>query len=198
MVGQILTLIGVISAGKIAGKRLSDMSYVCAGAGSAGLGVCDQIVKGMIAEGMSEREARSKFVVLTAEGALGGIPNKSKPTKHIDERTAGWVNKSVQDGANLLEVIKQVKPNVLLGLTATPNIFTEDIIRTMTAQNATRPIIMPMSNPTSRCECTAEQAYKWSGKSLSADPMGLNSYSLFLIRWKSHCCDRISIRSSDY
>ena len=160
-----VTLAGIISAAKITGKRLSDLKVVCAGAGSAGLGVCEQIVQGMIAEGLTDTEARRRFAVNTVEGALGSAKppagTKAVETSHIDDRTRMWVNSSIVDGSSLLEVVKKFKPDVLLGLTATPNVFTEEIIRTMSS-NCARPIIMPMSNPTSRCECTAEEAYRWS------------------------------------
>ncbi len=162
-----VTLAGVFSAARFAGKKLSELTFVCAGAGSAGLGVCDQIVKGMVDEGLTVEEARRRFVVCTVEGALGSAPavavagGKPKQTSHIDDRTRPWVNSAVVDGESLLNVVKQFKPLAILGLTATPNVFTEELIRTMAA-NCEKPIIMPMSNPTSRAECTAEEAYLWT------------------------------------
>jgi malate dehydrogenase (oxaloacetate-decarboxylating)(NADP+) len=116
--------------------------------------------------------------VLTVEGALGGISNPDKQTSHIDDRTKAWVNTSVKDGADLFEVVKTFKPQVLLGLTACPGVFTEEILRTMAA-NTTRPIIMPMSNPTSRCECTAEEAYRYTGACFSLANEWLNYATMF-------------------
>eukprot|EP00981_Chlorochromonas_danica_P009702 scaffold2799_cov159-Ochromonas_danica.AAC.19 len=157
-----VTLAGILSAARIAGKSISDMRFLCAGAGSAGLGVCSQIVDGMVKEGLTHEEAMQRFVVCTSKGALGvgdgkyGDPNIKKGT-YGDE----WVNKSVSDGAPMIDVIKSFKPTVMLGLSAQPNVFTEEMVREMSSY-CERPIIMPMSNPTSKSECSAEQAYKWS------------------------------------
>ena len=179
---------------------------MCVGAGSAGLGVCDQvcilyyivlyctmigmmnivvhllymciqvpclfilydvlcvltqIVRGLIESGLTREQALSHFTVCTVQGALGSTTNSIKETSHINDITRAWVNEAVPDGSSLLETMATFKPHVLLGLSASPNIFTEDLIRMM-ASNTERPIIMPMSNPTSRCECTPEQAYTYT------------------------------------
>jgi malate dehydrogenase (oxaloacetate-decarboxylating)(NADP+) len=151
-----------MSAARIAGSSIADMRFLCAGAGSAGLGVCAQIVDGMVKAGLSKDEAMQRFVVFTSKGALGtgdgkhGDPNIKRGTYGPE-----WVNNSVSDGASMMEVIHSFKPTVLLGLSAQPNVFTEEIVRAV-ASYAKRPIVMPMSNPTSKAECTAEQAYQWS------------------------------------
>lgn len=157
-----VTLAGILSAARIAGSKLSEMKFVCAGAGSAGLGVCSQIVDGMMKEGLSKEEALRRFVVFTSKGAVGkadgshGDPNcKSAAT------SKEWHNQQVSDGAAMIDVIKSFKPTVLLGLSAQPNVFTEEMVREMSSY-CQHPIIMPMSNPTSRAECSAEQAYRWS------------------------------------
>lgn len=164
-----VTLAGLLSAARNAKTSINDMKFLCAGAGSAGLGVCSQIVDGMVeAGGMSKEEAMQSFVICTSQGALGanddahGSPNYKRGLQ--DERVP-WVNNSVSDGASLLEVVKRTRPTVLLGLSAQPDVFTEEIVRTMARQckeDGVRPIIMPMSNPTSKCECSAEQAYTWT------------------------------------
>jgi malate dehydrogenase (oxaloacetate-decarboxylating)(NADP+) len=113
---------------------------------------------------MSPEDARKKFVVVSKEGAFGIKDGKFGDPHYpamITEQTKPWVNNSVSDGASMLEVMKSHKPTVLLGLSATGGIFTEELIRTM-AKNTKKPIIMPMSNPTSKAECTPEQAYKWT------------------------------------
>lgn len=164
-----VTLAGLLSAARNAETSINEMKFLCAGAGSAGLGVCSQIVDGMVeAGGMSREEAMHSFVICTSQGALGdddnvhGSPNYKRG---VQEERLPWINKSVSDGASLLEVVKKTRPNVLLGLSAQPDVFTEEIVRTMAAQckeDGVRPIIMPMSNPTSMCECSAEQAYTWT------------------------------------
>jgi malate dehydrogenase (oxaloacetate-decarboxylating)(NADP+) len=159
-----VTLSALLSAARNAGTSIREMSFVCAGSGSAGLGVCSQIVDGMVESGLSRQEAMSRFIVVTSKGALGrtdgtyGDPNHQRA---FPEDRIPWINKKVPDGASLLEAVKLTKPTVLLGLSAQANVFTEEIIREM-AKNCEHPIIMPMSNPTSKCECTAENAYKWT------------------------------------
>ena len=115
----------------------------------------------MIESGLTREQALSHFTVCTVQGALGSTTNSTKETSHINDITRAWVNEAVPDGSSLLETMATFKPHVLLGLSASPNIFTEDLIRMM-ASNTERPIIMPMSNPTSRCECTPEQAYTYT------------------------------------
>ena len=105
-------------------------------------------------------KAKSRFVVCTQHGALGaqdGIHgNKNFTVGKISEREAAWCNTVVSDGAPLIEVMKSFRPTVLLGMTATAGVFTEELVRTMAAQ-CTFPVIMPMSNPTAKAECTAAQ-----------------------------------------
>ena len=166
-----VTLSALLSAAKIIGSSITKMSFVCAGAGSAGLGVCGQIVDGMVEAGLSREEAMSRFIVITSQGALGrqdgahGDPNFKRP---LAEDRLPWVNKKISDGALIEEAVKTMKPTVLLGLSAQPGVFTEDIVKTM-AKHCERPIIMPMSNPTSKSECTPKEAYTWTnGKAVVA------------------------------
>lgn len=156
-----VTLSGIISAASQIGVPFKDLKFMCAGAGSAGLGVCDQLVRGLVEAGLTREEAKSRFVVCTAEGAVGVAVSGGKTTQHAHSPTAAWVNSSVSDGATLLQAMQTFKPNVLLGLSAQGGIFTEELITEM-AKHHSRPIIMPMSNPTSKAECTPEQAYTWT------------------------------------
>ena len=156
-----VTLAGILSAAKICKIPFKEMRFMCVGAGSAGLGVCEQIVRGLVETGMTTQEAHDKFVVCTIEGALGSKENAKKTTNHVTEITHKWVNENVADGSSLLETMTTFKPHVLLGLSASANAFTKELITAM-ASNTERPIIMPMSNPTSKCECTPKQAYEWT------------------------------------
>jgi malate dehydrogenase (oxaloacetate-decarboxylating)(NADP+) len=166
-----VTLSCLMSAARNAGKELKDLRIVCAGAGSAGLGVCDQIVKGMMMQGLSEEEARSRFCVLTINGALGKADGAKGDPNHTDGISGllePWMCGEVSDGTSLEDTIKDFRPSVLLGLTTAKGIFNEGILRAMADIND-RPIIMPMSNPTARAECTAEEAYKYTdGKAVVA------------------------------
>lgn len=163
-----VTLAGLLSAARNAGTSIQKMKFLCAGAGSAGLGVCSQIVDGMVESGMDRQEAMHRFAICTSQGALGRIDDKyGNPNykRGLQEERVPWVNPHLIDGASMLEIVKEFKPTVLLGLSTQKGVFTEEIIRTMSEQckqMGIRPIIMPMSNPTSKSECTAEEAYSWT------------------------------------
>ena len=158
-----VTLSCLMAATRTAGiESLRDIRVVCAGAGSAGLGVCEQIMEGMIASGLPKEKAKERFALLTQHGALGVANGRLGDPNHaagISEHQAPWIHSQLSDGASLLETIRQVKPHILLGLTTSPGVFTKEILQEMAKLNH-RPIIMPMSNPTSKAECTAEEAYR--------------------------------------
>jgi len=160
-----VTLSALMSSARNAGSSITDMRVMCAGAGSAGLGVCELLVEGMIEAGLSREEAVSRFVVCTEHGTLGrrdgSQGDKNFKAGIVSEREAIWCNSAVADGTSILDAMKTFKPTVLLGMTAHSGVFTEELVRTMSSQ-CDRPIIMPMSNPTSNAECTAEEAYRWS------------------------------------
>jgi len=166
-----VTLAGVLAAARNAGTSITDMRFLCAGAGSAGLGVCSALVDGMVEAGLSREEAKARFVVCTSQGALGrqaagtaspkafGDPNHKRG---LSEERRAWVNESIVDGTPMLEAVAEFKPTCLLGLAAQPGgLFSEAIVRTM-AEHCASPIIMPMSNPTSKAECTPRQAIEWT------------------------------------
>jgi malic enzyme len=159
-----VTLACLLSATNNAGiGSLKDIRILCAGAGSAGLGVCSQILDGMVEDGLDREEALKRFVVMTMHGALGQADGKNDDPNHkegITEDQIQWVS-SLSDGSSLLDAIKEHKPNVILGLSTAKGIFNKEVLEEMAKINA-KPIIMPMSNPTSRAECTAEEAYKYT------------------------------------
>ena len=105
-------------------------------------------------------QAKSRFVVCTQHGALGRkdgtYGDKNFTEGNITDREAAWCHSGVSDGTPLVEVMKSFKPTVLMGMTATAGVFTEELVRAMASQ-CDRPIIMPMSNPTAKAECTAAQ-----------------------------------------
>ena len=161
-----VTLAGVLASARQAGLALTEMSFMCAGAGSAGLGVCAQIVDGMVEAGLSRDEAMERFVVCTSVGAIGradgthGDPNAKRGLS--EERTL-WKNEAVADGTPMVDVVRQFKPTCLLGLAAQPGgLFTEEMVASM-VEYTDSPIVMPMSNPTAKAECTPAQAYEWTG-----------------------------------
>lgn len=159
-----VTLAGLLSAARNAGSSITDLKIVCAGAGSAGLGVCSQLVDGMIEAGLTREEAMGRFVIVTSQGVLGKADNAHGSPNHtrgLSSERAPWVNSSISDGASLLDAVKLHGANCLLGLSTVPGIFTEKVIKACHA-NHDKPIVMPMSNPTTKSECTPEQAYEWT------------------------------------
>jgi malic enzyme len=140
------------------GLSLSDLGnerIVCAGAGSAGLGVCEAIVRAMVAAGANEQEARKNFCLVDQFGAIGTGRNP------IAESQIPFVQTAVKDRSSLYEAVEAFKPTVLLGLSGVENLFTEKVVRSMAA-NTEKPVIFPLSNPISKSECSAEQAFAWT------------------------------------
>ena len=167
-----VTLAGVLASARQAKLDLTQMSFLCAGAGSAGLGVCAQIVDGMVEAGLSREEAMKRFVICTSVGAIGKADGKNgdpNAKRGLSEERAAWVNDAVSDGTSLEDVVKEFKPTCLLGLAAQPaGLFTEGMVRGM-VEYTDYPIVMPMSNPTAKAECTPQQAYEWTdGKAIVA------------------------------
>jgi len=159
-----VTLAGILSALKAQGlsqSALRDQRFLVAGAGSAGLGVANMLVMGMMQQGLTADEARSRFYICDKDGLLGSDRAASLDnTQRMFMRDRG--DGELPDGTPLLEVAKHVKPTVLLGLSAVGGLFTEELVRTVNENSHVRPMIFPLSNPTSNAECTAEQAYEWT------------------------------------
>nr|AIT70144.1 malic enzyme [Eucheuma denticulatum] len=130
---------------------------VCAGAGSAGLGVCDAIAKAMEAEGASANDARAKFFILDENGLLG----RERDMSNDSAARQKFQRKDLPDGMSLIEVIRAAKPTVLLGLSGVGGLFTEEIVKEMD-KHVDRPVVFPMSNPSSASECTPEQVFSWT------------------------------------
>jgi malate dehydrogenase (oxaloacetate-decarboxylating) len=159
-----VTLAGLLSAARNAGTSIKDLRIVCAGAGSAGLGVCSQIVDGMVEAGLSREEAMSRFAIVTSVGVLGKPDGTNSDPNHkrgLSSDRVPWVNQAISDGTSMVDAVKQHNANCLLGLSTIPGIFTEEVVKA-THANHPAPIVMPMSNPTAKSECTPEQAYKWT------------------------------------
>lgn len=158
-----VTMACLLSASRNAGlDSLKELRVLCVGAGSAGTGVCSQILDGMVEAGATKEEAQKAFAVMTMYGALGAADGANGDPNHkegITELQEPWLNESISDGSSLLNAIREHKPNVLLGLSTAKGIFNQEILEEMAKIND-KPIIMPMSNPTSKAECTAEEAYR--------------------------------------
>ena len=162
------TTLGAI---KVTGTSLKDQQIVMLGAGSAGIGVADGLRFAMRAEGLSEQEARSRFWVIDKDGLLhsGRKELTAEQAVYAQPETilAQWPTAS-KGSFGLFDVIRQIKATVLIGLSTVGGAFSEAIIREM-ARKVERPIILPLSNPTSKSEAKAEDLIHWTdGRALVA------------------------------
>ena len=136
------------------------------GAGSAGMGVAASIARAMATrEGLSNEAAAARFWILDKDGLMTSArPAGSLSAAQLPfaRHTAGGPKGPLSDGAGLLSVVKAVQPTILLGFTGVGGAFPEAAIREMAAR-CERPIIFPLSNPTANAECSAQQAYAWTG-----------------------------------
>jgi malate dehydrogenase (oxaloacetate-decarboxylating) len=140
------------------------------GAGSAGCGIAEQIIAQMQREGLSERAARDNVYMVDRFGLLtDNMPNLLPfQTKLVQKRDqlSGWDTTS--EALSLLDVVRNVKPDILIGVSGQAGLFTEEIIREM-HKHCPRPIVMPLSNPTSRVEATPQDIITWTeGQALVA------------------------------
>lgn len=156
----IITLAGILGAMKINGEKLTNHTYMCFGAGTAGAGITDRIFREMVAQGLSEKEARKHFYMVDKQGLLfddmDDLTPEQKPFARARSEfdNAGELN-------NLKAAVMAVKPTILVGTSTAPKTFTEEIVKAM-ASWCEHPIIFPLSNPTELAEATAEDIIKWS------------------------------------
>jgi malate dehydrogenase (oxaloacetate-decarboxylating)(NADP+) len=152
---------GVIAATRMKGERLRDQTYAFFGSGSAGLGISELLWRLMMDEGCTEQEARSKCWLIDSRGLVVAARTD------LAESKLGYAHDHPEVG-NLADIVRSVKPTVLIGTSTIPKSFTQEVIEHM-ASYCDRPIIFPFSNPTSKSECTAEEAYTWTnGKAIFA------------------------------
>ncbi len=158
-----VTLGCLLAASHAAGSRLRDQTVVFLGAGSAGCGIAEQIVAEMRTEGLSEDEARSRVLMVDRFGLLtdklANLLDFQAPLVQHSDQIAHWQLSS--DSISLLDVVRNAKPTVLVGVSGQPGLFSEEIIREMHS-HCPRPIVMPLSNPTSRVEATPEDVIRWT------------------------------------
>lgn len=160
----------VLSAVNIKGESLKEQTIVFLGAGSAGVGVADYLRTAMIKQGLTEAEARSRFYMVDKDGLLHDARNDLLPEQEVYARAAssiaGWVKEGRMIG--LADVIDRVSATILIGLSTVSGAFTRPIIEKMAAK-VERPIIFPLSNPTSRSEAIPADLMKWTqGRALVA------------------------------
>jgi malate dehydrogenase (oxaloacetate-decarboxylating) len=157
-----VALSGVLSASRLKGESISDQRVVVFGAGAGGIGVAWAITQGMIRDGLTPEEARARVFVIDSRGLLvegRSMDSYKQPFAQRRESISGW--RIVGDTPTMLEVIENAGVTVLLGLSGQAGAFNEPVIRAV-AQNTTRPVIFPLSNPTSSSEALPEDILDWT------------------------------------
>jgi malate dehydrogenase (oxaloacetate-decarboxylating) len=160
-----ITTATLLAAVQVADSQLRDQRLVLMGAGSAGCGICEQLCQAMVQEGLADEEARSRFWLLGRQGVVhDGLANVQPAQRKFvrrREELARWQT-SLSDPAGLAEVVKTVRPTILIGVSGQPGAFTEEAVREM-ARHVARPIILPLSNPTRQSEAVPADLLAWTG-----------------------------------
>jgi malate dehydrogenase (oxaloacetate-decarboxylating)(NADP+) len=151
-----VTLAGILTAMRITGSRLTDQSFLFLGAGSAARGIADTLVAGMVEDGMDANKARKRIWMLDSRGL---VTSDRPGTMEEHKRVYAQPGPPLTD---LPEVIRRVRPSALIGVCGQTGAFSEVALREL-CRHCERPIVFPLSNPTAKAECTAEQAYEWTG-----------------------------------
>ena len=166
-----VALAGVYASTRITGHRFRDVNIMFLGAGSAATGIADLMTSAFVEEGLSPEEARRHLWFVDVHGLVvksrTDLMEHNLPYAH-DREALGFV-----------EAIDAIRPHVLIGATGAPGTFTQTVIERMSTVNQ-RPVVFALSNPTSKAECTAEQAYAWSeGRAIfaSGSPFGPQTYA---------------------
>ncbi len=149
-----VALSGIMAAMRISGGKLAEQRLLFLGAGEAGIGTADAFVAALVDEGMSVEEARKQCWFVDTQGLL--TSNRERIADHKIRYA-----RDVPSIDNFLDAVKTLKPTAILGLSGQPGSFPKEVIEAMSEINQ-NPIIFALSNPTSKAECTAEEAYRWS------------------------------------
>lgn len=152
-----VALAGMYGALRISGEKLTDQRFLFMGAGSAATGIAELISQAMVMEGLTIDEARGRNWLFDVNGLVESsrkdLADFQKPFAHKHKPSKSFV-----------DMINDIKPTGIIGVSTVPKLFNQTVIQAMSTVNA-RPIIFPYSNPTSRSECTAQEAYQWSNGS---------------------------------
>ena len=163
----IVTLGGIFAAMDIAGEKLTDQVYLCFGGGSAGCGIASRVLREMVVDGLCEEEAYKRFFMVDKQGLLFDDMDDLTPEQRpFAKKRSDFAN--ADQLTDLLEVVKTVKPTILVGTSTQPGTFTKEVVEAM-CENTERPVIFPLSNPTKLAEATAKDLIEWSnGKAFVA------------------------------
>lgn len=163
-----IVMAAVFSGLKVTKQTFAEQRLVVYGAGTAGTGMADQISAAMEREGLSREEAKQRVWLIDINGLvtddMDGLPDYQQEYARPATEVADWAKTDGKIG--LLEVVKQVKPTILIGTSTDHGAFTEDVVKALCA-GVERPILLPLSNPTEKIEVMPSEAIKWSdGKAL--------------------------------
>ncbi len=170
-----VALAGILSALRITGGKLADQRILFFGAGEAATGIADLLVSAIAAQGLTEQQARARCWLFDSRGLV--VASRTDLAGH--KLTYAQEHAPIGD---FLSAIRTLRPTAIIGVAAVGGTFTREVLEEMARINA-QPIVFALSNPTSRAECTAEEAYRWtSGRALFAcgspfDPVTLNGHS---------------------
>jgi malate dehydrogenase (oxaloacetate-decarboxylating)(NADP+) len=156
-----ITLAGMINAAKLKGNKLKDEKYLFLGAGSAGIGLANLLCSALVGQGMTPKDAQSRVYMFDINGLLESsrtdLVDFQKPYAHQHAPTKDFV-----------AAIESIRPTAIIGVSTIGGAFTQQVVEAMSRIND-RPVILALSNPTEKAECTPEQAYTWSdGKAIYA------------------------------
>lgn len=165
-----VTLGALLAAIKVTKQALKDQRIAILGGGSAGTGIADMLVLAMMDVGLSREKALEKLYLIDQEGLIcfntKEITSAQKPYIQSKAALSGW--KVGSGHISLLDVVKNAHPTILIGVCAQGGSFTKEVIEEM-GRHTERPILFPLSNPTSKAECTPEDAIQWTkGKAIVA------------------------------
>ena len=163
----IIVLAGILGALKISGEKLTDQTYLCYGAGTAGTGIVQQIYTEMLQSNLSPEQARQHFYLVDKQGLLfADTPDLTPEQKQFARQRHEFAHP--EQLTDLLSVVQAVHPTILVGTSTQAGAFTQEVVTEMAAHTA-RPIIFPLSNPTKLAEATAADLINWTqGQALIA------------------------------
>jgi malate dehydrogenase (oxaloacetate-decarboxylating) len=158
-----VTVAGLLAAMKVLGSSLDEQRIVILGAGSSAIGICDQIVAAMIHAGCTEHDAKQKLWLVDSKGLVHDGRTNLECSKKKYARAA-----ASGESVSFLDVVRNVRPTILIGTSGQRGAFNEDVVREM-GRHVDRPVIFPLSNPTSKSEATPDELLKWTaGRALIA------------------------------
>jgi malate dehydrogenase (oxaloacetate-decarboxylating)(NADP+) len=162
-----VALAGILSALRITGGKLCDQRVLLLGAGEAGMGIAGNIVNVLVETGLSPFEARQRCWFVDSQGLI------TKGRNHLNEYKQHYAHEHAPC-TDLLSAVESIKPTMLIGVAGQGKSFTREIVTTLAKLNE-RPVIFALSNPTSKAECTAEEAYAWTdGRAIFASGSPFN------------------------